>query len=156
MLSLFESAVDRHVTDIPVAVKICFGRAYGLQFSVNNENHRDDFYSSNELTLTGELRWHMLVDNNSLLHFGPYLSRSTFTATDDNNGHEKYQNYNLEPGICGGFQTLVGNHFVIDPEVYAGIENTYRNKVLEGDNFFHENKSGELEMRIFLWIGYKL
>ncbi len=151
-LALFESAIDKKITVLPVALKICFGKAYGLQFGARKEKRSEDSFNVDELSLTGEARWHVVAEDNSILHFGPYLSWSSIMASDN---YTKYQNYNWEPGICAGYQTIIGKHFVINPEVYAGIENTYRSKVFEGGGILNGNKSGELAMRICAWVGYK-
>ncbi|HKR04747.1 MAG TPA: DUF3575 domain-containing protein [Bacteroidia bacterium] len=161
VLSLLNTAINKGSKSYSLSGEIYFNNEYSFTIDLGAETETRPGWKRTGRRYGSQFRWYFKQDD---CHCSAFFAAGYFSfvnnrqSVDHNLPHNNANSYNKsssEAGLSGGFQAILGMHFVIDPAVQIGMEFPRDIHNTESMKYPADDKDNLLLVRISLGIGYR-
>jgi hypothetical protein len=161
VLALFNSAVEKGTRAYQVSGEFYFNEAYSLNLEFGEKGESIRGLSRKEKMVGSSWRWYFKQDDCSCSSFftGCYFNAVHLEQFVDqqylHNTAVSYNRTSLEAGLCGGYQALFSEHFVIDPSVRIGMEFYHHISSTDEISYYSDTQDVGILLQVLLGVGYR-
>lgn len=144
-----------------IAGEIYFNYEYSMHIELASENESERNLNRFQKRFTGQFRWYFSQDDCSCsaffggVYFGVVNINQAAEPQYTNKNAVDFNRTSYEGGVCFGYQTVLAEHFIIDPAAQIGLELYHTIQYVEPVNTNADIQNKGLLLRIQLGIGYR-
>jgi outer membrane autotransporter protein len=164
VLTLMNTAISKSLNGYYISGELYFNNEYSINADMSTTSESQPGYYRKEKRWGSHVRWYFMQDdcNCSALFGGIYFSSVSRTETVSRylpNNAIKTVNYDkssFEGGLCGGYEAILADHFVIDPSVQLGLgfySDSQNTETING--MYDAPDTGLILVKIMLAVGYR-